>query len=73
MYDGLHLEYRAKMEYDNRINDPNLTRRAQVHRELAMMTRTGNQPGRTVVARIGLVFSRIGNVFSAPRPVANQA
>jgi hypothetical protein len=73
MHDGLSLEYLASLEHNNRINDPDLTRRAQLQRELTLMAGTGGPSARVALAGIGLVFSRIGRVFSAPRPVAGQA
>jgi hypothetical protein len=72
MNDGLSLEYRAILEHKHRIGDPDLTRRAQLQRELTLMAKTGGPP-RLTLAGIGLAFSRIGRVFSAPRPMTGQA
>ena len=73
MNDALTLEYIATIEHGNRIREPELSRTAQIHRELTLATRADSTPDGNILASIGLMFSRIGRAFSGTRPLAGKA
>ena len=73
MYDGLTLEYLAKLEHANRIGDPSLSRRAQIGRDLALLSLTDEPSGRGILPRVNLAIGRIGALFAMPRGTVGQA
>jgi hypothetical protein len=72
MYDG-QIEFLATIEHANRINDPHLTRRAQIGRELALIAGADVRHAGGPLLRLNQALGRIGALFALPRPAAERA